>query len=37
MKVNLEAEQVEISYDGNAVSLEEIADTIEDQGYDVVK
>lgn len=37
VKVHLEAGEVDISYDENTVSLEEISDTIEDQGYDVAK
>ncbi|QHZ45589.1 MULTISPECIES: copper chaperone CopZ [Bacillus] len=35
VKVDLGAGTVEISFDSEKVSLKEIVDTIEDQGYDV--
>jgi copper chaperone len=35
--VRLEDGEVDVSYDTNTVSLEEIVDTIENQGYDVIK
>ncbi|OIR61862.1 copper resistance protein CopZ [Bacillus sp. FMQ74] len=33
--VNLEAGKVEVSFDADKVSVKDIADAIEDQGYDV--
>ncbi|MCY7814129.1 copper chaperone CopZ [Bacillus haynesii] len=35
VKVNLNEGNVEVSFDSGKVSLKEIIDTIEDQGYDV--
>lgn len=35
VKVKLEVGQVEVAYDNNQVSLEQIKETIDDQGYDV--
>ncbi|HWL26377.1 MAG TPA: copper chaperone CopZ [Ureibacillus sp.] len=35
VKVNLELGQVEVSYDNEKVSLTQIKETIDDQGYDV--
>lgn len=35
VKVNLSEGKVEVSFDSGKVSLKEIIDTIEDQGYDV--
>lgn len=35
VKVNLEEGQVEVSYDNDKVSLAQIKDAIDDQGYDV--
>ncbi|MGW8263694.1 cation transporter, partial [Bacillus sp. LR--39] len=35
VKVNLNEGKVEVSFDSGKVSLKEIIDTIEDQGYDV--
>lgn len=35
VKVHLEAGEVDVSYNADAISLKEITDTIEDQGYDV--
>lgn len=35
VKVDLESNSVEISFDSNQVNLQQITDTIEDQGYDV--
>ncbi|MEJ9230336.1 copper chaperone CopZ [Peribacillus butanolivorans] len=35
VKVHLNEEKVDISFDPNVVSLEGITDIIEDQGYDV--
>ncbi|MDU0413329.1 copper chaperone CopZ [Bacillus paralicheniformis] len=35
LKVNLSEGKVEVSFDSGKVSLKEIIDTIEDQGYDV--
>ncbi|MBD2866132.1 copper chaperone CopZ [Paenibacillus oceani] len=34
-KVNLKAESVEVSFDEQKVSLDQIKEAIEDQGYDV--
>ncbi len=36
-KVDLSAKTVEIAFDGNQVSLEQLKEAIEDQGYDVVQ
>lgn len=36
VKVNLDNAQVEIAFDETKVSLEQIKETIDDQGYDVV-
>ncbi len=36
VKVNLEAGEVNVAFDGDKVSLEQIKETIDDQGYDVV-
>ena len=35
VKVNLEEAQVEVAFDEAQVSLEQIKETIDDQGYDV--
>lgn len=35
VKVNLEAGTAEVTYDQGVVSIDEIKETIEDQGYDV--
>jgi copper chaperone len=35
VKVNLEAGTVDIEYNNDAVTLDKIKDTIDDQGYDV--
>jgi copper chaperone len=35
VKVHLNEEKVDVSFDSNVVSLREITDIIEDQGYDV--
>ncbi|CAM5193644.1 Copper chaperone CopZ OS=Ureibacillus acetophenoni OX=614649 GN=SAMN05877842_10635 PE=4 SV=1 [Ureibacillus acetophenoni] len=35
VKVKLEAGQVDVSFDNEKVSLEQIKETIDDQGYDV--
>lgn len=34
-KVNLQGESVEVSFDEQKVSLDQIKETIEEQGYDV--
>lgn len=34
-KVDLSANQVTVTYDESAVTLEQVKETIEDQGYDV--
>ncbi|MOA70597.1 Copper chaperone CopZ [compost metagenome] len=36
VKVHLDSAQVEIAFDETKVSLEQIKETIDDQGYDVV-
>ncbi|MBT2755191.1 copper chaperone CopZ [Mesobacillus foraminis] len=36
VKVNLEAGQVEVEYNKEAVTLDKIKETIDDQGYDIV-
>ncbi|KGR78229.1 copper chaperone CopZ [Ureibacillus manganicus] len=36
VKVNLEAAQVEVSFNESQVSVDKIKETIDDQGYDVV-
>lgn len=36
VKVNLSEGKVDVSFDTNVVTLKEITDVIEDQGYDVV-
>ncbi|MFP7479418.1 copper chaperone CopZ [Terribacillus saccharophilus] len=35
VKVNLDDAKVEVAFDSNAVTLQEIKDVIEEQGYDV--
>lgn len=35
VNVNLEAGTVAVQFDGNAVNVDKIKETIEDQGYDV--
>lgn len=35
VKVDLESSSVEIAYESDKVNLQQITDTIEDQGYDV--
>lgn len=35
VKVHLSEGKVDVTFDSNAVSLKEITDVIEDQGYDV--
>ncbi|WP_332647560.1 copper chaperone CopZ [Lysinibacillus sp. 54212] len=35
VKVNLEEAQVEVAFDETQVSLDQIKETIDDQGYDV--
>lgn len=35
VSVNLEAGSVAVQFDGNAVNVDKIKETIEDQGYDV--
>lgn len=35
VKVNLEASQVEVVFDETSVTLDQIKETIDDQGYDV--
>ncbi|WP_264737675.1 copper chaperone CopZ [Cytobacillus firmus] len=35
VKVHLKEEKVDVSFDAKVVSLKEITDIIEDQGYDV--
>ncbi|HZH58789.1 MAG TPA: copper chaperone CopZ [Metabacillus sp.] len=35
VKVHLDTGKVDVSFDSNVVSLKEITDVIEDQGYDV--
>lgn len=35
VKVHLNEEKVDVSFDSNVVSLREITEIIEDQGYDV--
>lgn len=35
VKVNLDGGKVDVAYDADKVSLEEIKETIDDQGYDV--
>ena len=35
VKVHLESGKVDVSYDADKVSLDEIKETIDDQGYDV--
>ncbi|MGX1889947.1 copper chaperone CopZ [Bacillus subtilis] len=35
--VNLEAGKVDVSFDADKVSVKDIADAIEDQGYDVAE
>lgn len=37
VKVHLEEGKVDVNFDPNTVSLQQIEDTIEDQGYDVIK
>ncbi|WP_131923070.1 copper chaperone CopZ [Hazenella coriacea] len=37
VKVHLEAGKVDVSFDSQTVSLQQIEETIEDQGYDVIK
>jgi copper chaperone len=36
VKVHLNEEKVDVSFDSKEISLKEITDVIEDQGYDVV-
>lgn len=36
VKVHLEAGKVDVEYNNEAVSLDKIKETIDDQGYDVV-
>ena len=36
VKVNLEAGQVDVSFDSSKVTVDTIKETIDDQGYDVV-
>ncbi|MGM0877230.1 MAG: copper chaperone CopZ [Bacillota bacterium] len=36
VKVSLDEGKVEVSYDDSKVTIEEMKDVIEDQGYDVV-
>lgn len=35
VKVHLEEGKVDVAFDSNVVSLKEITDVIEDQGYDI--
>ena len=36
VKVNLEAGKVDVAFNGDKVTVEQIKETIDDQGYDVV-